>query len=108
VAGIGAEGEVEVVVGGSCAEVADEEEVAFGLVVDEGIGFFVGDPVGQQVMGVFAAVGKAAGDAGHPAQEGRGQRILAICGKDDCEVEVVVLQLADQLVTVVRSGGRLG
>ena len=51
------------------------------------LGLGLGDPVGQQLVGVLAAVGQPQRDVGQVAEQGRGQRVLAEDGEDHGRVE---------------------
>jgi len=63
-------------------------QVAFNLVPDERIRLFIGDPGGEEVIRILAAIGQPARNTGLPAKQGRGQRALAVDGKDHGKIDL--------------------
>jgi len=69
------------------ADEGDQVELPAHLVPNKSIGLGLGNPAGQQLIGVFPAVGEAEWDAGQVAKQSRRERILTVHGEDHGRIE---------------------
>ena len=64
------------------ADAANEIELPGDLVADLLLGLCLGHPVGKELIGILPAMSLSQGNFGKVAEQGRGQRVLTVDGKD--------------------------